>query len=43
MRRNQDILTWLIMLLLAIPIGIYYLIKWIIKGIVTIVVTLKQD
>lgn len=31
------------MFLLLIPIAIYYLIKWIVKGIAVLIVAIKQE
>ena len=31
------------MLLLLIPIAIYYLIKWIVKGVVFLIIAIKQE
>lgn len=35
-------LEGLIFILMLIPIGIYYLLKWIIKGIILLVIAFKK-
>lgn len=42
MRTPRSTLEGLILVLLLIPIGIYYLIKWIVQGIVLLVVSIKN-
>lgn len=42
MKVPQSFLEGFIMFVLLIPIGIFYLIKWVIKGIVILVITFKQ-
>lgn len=42
MRVPQSFLEGLIMFLLLIPIAVYYLLVWIIKGLITLVVMLKE-
>ena len=43
MRTPRSTLEGLILVLLLIPIGIYYLLKLIIQGIVILVVSLKNS
>ncbi len=42
MRTPRSTLEGLILVLLLIPIGVYYLIKWIVQGIVILVVSIKN-
>lgn len=42
MRVPQSFLEGLIMFFLLIPIAVYYLLVWIIKGLITLVVMLKE-
>lgn len=42
MRVPRSFLEGFIMFLLLIPIAVYYIVKWIIKGIVILIVTIKN-
>lgn len=42
MRVPQSFLEGFIMFLFLIPIAVYYIVKWIIKGIVILIVTIKN-
>jgi hypothetical protein len=43
MRVPRSFLEGFIMFLLLIPIAIYYLIKWIVKGIAVLIIAIKQE
>lgn len=42
MRVPQSFVEGFIFVLLMIPIGVFYLIKWIIKGITVLVIAIKE-
>lgn len=42
MRVPRSFLEGFIMFLFLIPIAVYYIVKWIIKGIVILIVTFKN-
>jgi len=42
MRVSNNFIANLLLILLLIPIGIWYLLKWIIKGIVLIIFTFRN-
>ncbi len=42
MKTPRNTLEGLILVVLLMPIGIFYILKWIIQGIATIVVSLKN-
>lgn len=42
MRVPRSFLEGFIMFLFMIPIAVYYIVKWIIKGIVILIVTIKN-
>lgn len=42
MRVPQSFLEGFIMFLFMIPIAVYYIVKWIIKGIVILVVAIRN-
>lgn len=42
MKVPQSFLEGFIMFLLLIPIAVFLVIKWIVKGIVTLIVTMKN-
>lgn len=42
MRVPRSFLEGFIMFLFLIPIAVYYIVKWIIKGIVILIVTIKN-
>lgn len=42
MRVPQSFLEGLIMFLLLIPIALFYILKWLIKGIVVLIATMKN-
>lgn len=43
MRVSESFLVNFLMVLLLIPIGIWYLLKWTIKGIALLVLTMKNS